>query len=572
MDITSCVRTEENSQLLYVNEKSLPIGSYITYFTENERYGDFTDAGCRLFTFPLFFASRTINESSQCPIFAEGIFDGEEPDFTVLDREIGRILTACPDAYIFPRVNISLPKSWEDENPNELNDTGTVKFPEIRRPCLSSDKWAEEVKRLLTLTVEHIEASDYRGSIAGYQIAGGNTEEWFSYDMKGSIGARSREKFAEKTAEGLYDGSESSYYRYLSDTTAARICEFASHIKELTGHRLAVGSFYGYTYECPFRTSVHHSLKKLLECGSIDFICSPVSYINTRKAAFDHPYMLPLDSLKAHGKLYFSENDTRTHLTKAMCDLPHYNLPIWFGPDADTSCEIMKIHFSRALIHGHSYWWFDMWGGWYADERYMKLIRRFFEIAEAAAPDCTADKSYRAEAAYFADEEAYALLSPENTAKGSICSHIRNSLGKMGLPYAKYLASDFDTVCQSCKAVILAEPVPTPNSGRIKRYCAENGIPCLVITPENAGITPSDLREFCRKAGCRVICDRDAVIYYGGRYLFIHAPDDGEYRINAESDRLHELFENKEYSGILNMKAGESKLFELYTASGSHRS
>ena len=553
MPITSQIK----SQRLYVNGNPVPAAAYMTYFTDNNRYADFAEAGNTLFTIPVFFAAKTINESSQCPVFGKGIFDGDVPDFSVLDDEVKRITDVCKDAMIFPRVNVSLPQWWEDANPDELNDTGTSKFPESRRPCFSSDKWADEVKRLLALTVEHIEASEYRDNIIGYQIAGGNTEEWFSYDMKGSIGLRSCEKFAESVKNGRYTDTEADYFRFLSDMTARRICEFAAHIKALTDRRLTVGTFYGYTYECPFRESVHHSLAMLLDCADIDFICSPVSYANTRSTAFDHAYMLPIDSLKLHGKLYFSENDTRTHLSKAMCDLPHYNVPIWFGPDADTTCGIMKMHFARALIHGHGYWWFDMWGGWYDDKRYMKLIRRFCELmADSASTES------HTEAAFFVDEEVYAQLSGSDAAKGQICSSVRNSLGRMGLPYAKYLASDFDAVYSSFKAVILAEPIPTPKSEHIKKVCSENNIPCLVITPDNAAITPCELRDFCRESGCRVICDRDAVVYYAGKRLFVHAVDDGEYVLDV-GGTLTDMLDGNTYGNTLTLRKGESRLFEI---------
>ena len=66
--------------------------------------------------------------------------------------------------------------------------------------------------------------------------------------------------------------------------------------------------------------------------------------------------MLPVDSLKKHGKLYFVENDVRTDLSRAPNDLPRYNTPIWFGPERETSLELVKQHFARALLHGHSQW------------------------------------------------------------------------------------------------------------------------------------------------------------------------------------------------------------------------
>ena len=89
-------------------------------------------------------------------------------------QPFGRCLYACPDALIFPRMNVSLNEKWERENPDELCDEGKV---ELHRPCFSSDKWAEESMRLYGLALDHIEASDYADHVIGYQFAAGNTEE-----------------------------------------------------------------------------------------------------------------------------------------------------------------------------------------------------------------------------------------------------------------------------------------------------------------------------------------------------------------------------------------------------------
>ena len=89
---------------LFVDGKPLPGVAYITYFTDNNRYADFADAGFRLYSLPVFFAAQTINERSKFPPFMPGIYDNGT-HFEIFDREIRRILDACPDAMIFPRVS-----------------------------------------------------------------------------------------------------------------------------------------------------------------------------------------------------------------------------------------------------------------------------------------------------------------------------------------------------------------------------------------------------------------------------------------------------------------------------------
>ena len=553
--ITSAVVTRNGAQRLTVNGAEVDSVAYITYLPEKNRYSDFAAAGYRLFSTCVFFGSNCLNSTSGLEVFSKGIFDEETPDFSGFDRDIHNILAACPEAMIFPRVNVGLSREWEAAHREELNDQGAATLPDVRRVCFSSDLWAQEVERLLGLFVAHIEASDYCGHIIGYQIAGGNTEEWFSYDQRGSIGRRSREKFALQTAAGRED-SEYEYYRFLSEITASRICQFAARVKELTQRRLVVGTFYGYTLEKCYRYFTHNDLKQVLECPDIDFICSPVSYAETRKPGRNHSYMQALHSLKLHGKLYFCENDTRTHLSGAYSDLPRYQSPLWFGPDRETTLEILKMHFARALVHGHASWWFDMWGGWFADEAYMAFMKKAREIS-IAARELPAHS--RAEAALLFDERSVAAFADDDPVPQKVLYDIREALGKTGAPYDLYLTSDYDTIRDRYKAFVLLEPCPTADSERIRQ--AEH--PLLVITPDRSGITPEELRDFYRGAGMHLYSDGDIVVYASESHLFFHTIRDGaQYLRLPEGICWADVFTGEVFVPEFSAPAGKSFLLQ----------
>jgi len=553
--ITSAVVTRNGAQRLTVNGAEVDSVAYITYLPEKNRYGDFAAAGYRLFSTCVFFGSNSLNSTSGLEVFSKGVFDDETPDFSGFDRDIRNILAVCPDAMIFPRVNVGLSRDWEAAHPEELNDQGAATLPNVRRVCFSSDLWAAEVERLLGLFVGHIEASDYREHIIGYQIAGGNTEEWFSYDQRGGIGARAREKFALQTAAGR-ENSEYEYYRFLSEITASRICQFAARVKALTGRRLVVGTFYGYTLEKCYRYFCHNDLKRVLECPDIDFICSPVSYAETRKAGRNHSYMLALHSLKLHGKLYFSENDTRTHLSRAYSDLPRYQSPLWFGPDRETTLEILKMHFARALVHGHASWWFDMWGGWFADEAYMDFMKKAREISLAAREK---PAHSRAEVALLFDERAVAAFADDDPTPQRVLYDIREALGKTGVPYDLYLTGDYEAIRDRYKAFVLLEPCATADSERIRQ--AEQRL--LVITADNCGITPEELRSFYRSAGVWLYSDRDTVVYASESHLFIHTVKDGRQEVRLPADtQWIDLFTGEPFAPTFTAPAQRSYLLE----------
>ena len=271
--VTSNVALWGGVPTLFVNGSPVTEPAYITYFTQNNRYADFAGAGFRLFSMPVFFAGQTINEISKFPPFMDGIYD-KDVHYEIFDREINRILEVCPDAMIFPRVNCSLPREWEDAHPDELCDT-------CHRASFSSDLWLEETKRLLTGFVNHVGSSPFADHIIGYQIAGGNTEEWFPFDQAGSVGLRAREKYAALTGKFYEKGEDYSedpaFYDFLSTMVARRIDQLAAHVKTLVGGTQVVGAFYGYTLECPWRWSAHQALGELLHSESVDFICSPYS-------------------------------------------------------------------------------------------------------------------------------------------------------------------------------------------------------------------------------------------------------------------------------------------------------
>ncbi len=548
--MTSSVQNYKGVPTLFIENKPIPGFAYITYRTYNNRYADFAGLGCTLFSMPVFFAEQTINETTQIPPMAKGIFDGDTPDYSMFDDDVQRILDACPDAYIFPRVNLSLPRKWELAHPDECCDFAYAEHP---RASFSSDAWAEETKRLLGMLIDHVEGSAFRDHIVGYQLAGGNTEEWFPFDMRGSVGKRSREAFAAYcTAHGLA-GTETEQKRFYSIMTAQRILEFSAYAKEKTERRLVIGCFYGYTMECTAPEQCHHALNMILSSDDVDFLCSPVSYANLRPVGTDHANMLPIDSVKLHGKLYFAENDTRTHLSKAPNDLPAYNAPIWFGPAPKQSCEIIRMHFSRALTHGHAMWWFDMWGGWYDDCRYQSLLQKCREIA---VESLGADRVSRAEIAVFVDECAY---SREGSV-GHLSYAIRKTLGMIGAPYDMYLIEDYDAVKMRYKACIFIQPAPTE---AVTAAIADAADRALVLTPTDVGISADALRDFCKRHGVHIWCD-GAVVYGCGSYLFVHACRDGVHALSLPDGLiLRDAFTGDLCTGALSLSCGVGRLYRI---------
>ena len=270
--------------------------------------------------------------------------------------------------------------------------------------------------------------------------------------------------------------------------------------------------------------------------------------------------MTALTSIKHHGKLYFSENDTRTHLSHAVNDMEWYNKPIWFGPDKETSCDVIKMHAARALINGHAAWWFDMWGGWFATDTYMALLKDIRNLFEKSA---SFPMHSTTQTAVFVDEESYALISDASVTR-KVCSNIREALGKMGAPYDIYLSADAPSVVDRYKAIISLVPIETELSKSVKKLAEQNNCAYIEITNDNYDMPPSELRAFLQSAGVWVYCERDAVIYANSRFIFLHTVEDGEYTLNIKNiGKLIDVFTGKPFIQGQYMKKGKSFLFEF---------
>jgi len=556
MSTTSHIAIEQGFPLLYINGERQEGLAYITYLTDRNCYDDFTSVGYRLFSVPVFFGFNHLNENSGLDVFTKGIFDQSEPDFSVFDTDIVRILDACPDAYIIPRINVSSSRNWELTHQDELCEPKPDGTP--GRVSFASDVWAAEVKRQLGVLIAHVMQSRYAPHIAGYQIAGGNTEEWLPLDTHGISGRRAREKYELYLQTHPCEDSETSFYRFYSELVASRICEFAAEVKRLTNRSVVVGSFYGYTLECPDPTSGHHALRTLLECEDVDFLCSPVSYSMVRAPGRDHPYMTPFASIRHHGKLYFCENDTRTHLSFPVNNTPWYTSPIWFGPEKATAMDVIKLHAARALINRHAAWWFDMWGGWFAEDEYMAILQK---IRELFVESQTLPMGSVTEVAVFVDEEAYARL-PDTSVSLPVCYQFRETLGIMGTPYDMYLASDAPSVMAKYKAIISLNPISSPINDRLATLAREMDKPYLEICGKNVAISSHELRDFLRKAYVHIWCERDAVIYANERYVFLHTVEDGTYALNTQRNcALQDVFTGEIFDSEIKCKKESSYLF-----------
>ena len=225
--------------------------AYTTYFDECGEYADFSAAGYKMYFVNVSFNFLPINNASGFIPFTSGVFEGDTPDFSGLDEDIKRVLAVCPDALIFPRIHISMPKRWISENEYE-----TVETPSGPRESMLSDLFRKDGAEYLKILVSHIRSASYAGRIAGYQLCGGTTQEWFHHDLCGSFSELSLEKFSRHFGEndlkkedffsGKLTTAVQEYARFSCEAVAKTAEHFARVLKEYINGEQIVGIFYGY--------------------------------------------------------------------------------------------------------------------------------------------------------------------------------------------------------------------------------------------------------------------------------------------------------------------------------------
>ena len=573
---------------LFVNGEPFPAAAYMTYLEEYNNYEEFAACGYNLFSVPVLFSGRWISSTELFKPFNAGIFDSKDaPDFSSLDSSVERILSACPDAFIFPRVNMSMPLWWIDENPDCTDGTGV-------RESLFSAKYRETAADMLRAVIRHINESDYASHIVGYQLAGGNTEEWFHFDMNAGCCKNAEDEFnaylrkyypgcgfsglpdlSLLKGKGTYHKNEhlARYLEFASNAVADDICFFSSIAKEETGRNVVVGTFYGYSLEVSVPLQGTHALGILLDCDNIDFICSPNSYIGTRNMNYDWSEMYPADSVRLHGKLCLQECDIRTHLTKLLKDAaPEYdeggnmNAEIWHPLDSkEQSLAMIRKSFCRQLIKGNGFWWFDMWGGWYNDADILSLMRNMREIYASSLSD--KNRAGKVEAAVFVDESMYKYVN--DCGLRNAAHSMRAQLGFIGAPYDIYDVSDFEEVYGRYKAIIFLSELKTENMKRALDLCKGGGVKYISVSGSKKEYSASELRAYCESRGVHIYCKTEDVFYINDNYFAIHSSEAGQKTICLDGEHSYrELLTDDPLTGkgdtvVIPMKANETKLFEL---------
>jgi hypothetical protein len=389
-----------------------------------------------------------------------------------IDRRLQALLAADPEGFVMPRIVFVPARGWKREYPTEI---ATYADGSTGDPSITSERFWQEAELSLATLIAHLRTHEWGPRVFGYHLERG---EWFQpadqgYDRSMANRDAFRDWLRDKYKNSLvalraawYDGDVQfhtaeipplitkpnqqmafyetrrqrryiDFHEFTSDSTARRLIALARAIKRATNNQALVSVCYGYTLEFGHPFSGHLALGMLQSAQAINLICGPPSYRDRRPGgAASVP--APVDSLPLHGKLWVSEDDTKTYLAPAKQD------PDDFNPRLGDRFVTEQAHaraMGRALAHITGINWMDLWGEGWLDEaalwerlsafttRYRALLRH---QERAQAPDVVV----------LIDERSLLHVQRGEVFFRRLTNSLRDTLQRAGVSYGTYLQSD----------------------------------------------------------------------------------------------------------------------------------
>ncbi|MHB9134732.1 MAG: beta-galactosidase [Armatimonadota bacterium] len=355
--LTSTVQPYHNTPTLFINGQ--PHTGLMFWHSRIDQAGEdianFARAGVPLFTGGLGLTGCWLEDGGY--------------DFSRIDATMAKILAANPSAMVLPRVGLEPPKWWHQRYPDETMLHHDIGNGDAFRFFVSfaSQRWREDAAQALDAFIRHCE-THFGGSIFGYHLCAGDCGEWsyawkpvmsdFSDPQLAGFRAWLRTKYADDAALATvwadpavtFDSAEIShdrtrphqvwprpwclfdparerqqidyliYHSAVVEDAILHFCQAAKATLRAVEREKVVGVFYLYHpgdigSTAAFHNSGHHAHARVLASPDIDFICAPESYQERQPGRMYLSQLMP-GSVRLHGKLYYNEDDTFTHLAK----------------------------------------------------------------------------------------------------------------------------------------------------------------------------------------------------------------------------------------------------------------
>jgi hypothetical protein len=389
-----------------------------------------------------------------------------------IDGRLRAILEADPEGHVMPRIVFLPARGWKREYPTEISaySDGTN-----GDPSLTSSRFWQECERSLEALIAHIHNQVWADRVFGYHLERG---EWFQPADQGfdrSMANRDafRDWLREKYQHDLvglraawYDGdvqfhtaeiptlpakpnpqrafyetrrerSQIDFNEFTSESTARLLISLARTVKKATANNALVSLCYGYTFEFGHGYSGHLALDLLLADRHIDLVCGPPSY-RDRKPGGAASIPAPADSVALYGKLWLSEDDTKTYLAPTQQEPDDFNPRL---SDRFQTEQAQQRAVGRALATDIATGWMDLWGeGWLDEDAMWDRIGAFasrLRVQQEREPHLQSP-----DVIALIDEKSLLHIQKGEPFFRRLTNGLRDTLQRAGISYAAYLQSD----------------------------------------------------------------------------------------------------------------------------------
>ncbi|MEA3401458.1 MAG: beta-galactosidase [Armatimonadota bacterium] len=540
------VTREHRRPRLFLDGTPTPWAWYVGPFhtPDDAHVADFRDAGVRVYLASLVLGRDVYGE--------RGPWRGPDQfDFSEVDERLQRILRVDPEGYIIFYLACDAYREWGAENPDHVTqdqdglpaivDMHPKRWggdpPEGRErygPSLVSQKLREETADALRRLVAHVESSEAGKAVIGYHVAGYNDGQWFQWaqlagdevhladyspaavasfrdwlrrrydgDLAALRAAWNQPQVTFESAEppgferywtepsGLLDpardGDIADWTRFYSEGPAETVMFLADVLKEATPRPIICGTYYE---DITCNSSNHIALGRFLAGDAIDWFAGPAAYL-IRMPGYQSAVRSVFGSVLHHGRTYLTEQDWRSWLSVPRTAAQNF---AWGrAKTAPAHNAMVRRECGMALAFGTGTWWYDMSGGWFADDGIMRGIA---EAIDAFQRDLSIEGMPGADMAVIVSEDSNHWVAPKDGGPfryEGVKAQVEE-LNVGGVPYRVYLQSDLPTIPDH-RLYIFANPYRISEAERAAIERLKSHGRTLVFMHAPGAVTDGDAAE-----------------------------------------------------------------------------
>lgn len=459
-----------------INGKVYPPVSFKTFRACDRNIADFYKAGVQLFC----ILDSGIENSLGTPysLFGESWKGDYEYDFDVIDRQIDLFIKNAPDGYFAIMLSVDTRKWFLDARNGYPHSFYKLSQME------SDSEWREKAGKYLTATIKHIEEK-YGEKFFAYFILCGGTTEWFSeksYEEPSEFSLASYKEWCgndnvtvpskevRDSTDGVFvTGEDSSslidYRKFQAHLRSDTLLYFAKAAKEACNYEKLVGAYFGYIFELKsprLWNTCALDYERVFNSPYIDMIANPISY-EYRRQDDASCGMVADTSLAKSGKICFYEHDQTTSIVPDIIEGVRFVHPCKVKT-VEEDINLLRRDFLLSSSRGCASWWFDMFGGWFYDNRFMDEISNMVSITNRLF-----EKGYSntSEICFIADPESMYHVNKTSKLNEMLLMLQRQGLSQIGAPYDLYTACDIESIDYSkYKFIIFADSFKITESQR----------------------------------------------------------------------------------------------------------